>query len=718
MIYGTTGNDYITGTTGHDQIQAGLGNDSMLGGGGSDTFYFTLGDGQDIIGLDAVFESGSSVGTPSLAPRTLVFDGIASTQVSFERVDFDLVVHYGVYDKATIKGYFFPTQIESNIEVVQHQLGLLPPPPVFLQFSDRTIDFAAIDGLSLSQNQQSETRIVGSYYANNMFNFATGQAEYVIGGIGDDVYYTNGAVGEEDIFLGYDGDDQLHINGEGNIYVYDQSYQSSDFYSIESQNVNVIIYDVNHMAGQGDVLSLQNYQSTDFDFARRGNNLILSSESLDINISVGGYFTHSALITKEDDVWYIFGGQHVAGSDLTMALENYDSSIEEIIFADQIFEFENIVDMGLVGLDAKDYLASAYYYGYMNYDNQFIGGVADERFHGGSLIDQISGGAGADYISTYAGNDTLDGGLGNDIMKGGLGDDSYIVDSLSDSVIELANEGTDKITTELNDYVLGANVEWLYLSGTTAVTASGNDLDNRVYGNSLSNTLYGGAGNDRLNGLAGNDTMIGGTGNDVYVLSNANDVIVEQANEGTDGVEASFSYTLQEHVENLTLGGTAHIAGTGNSVNNVINGNAGNNSLDGRGGNDTLMGKAGNDTYLFNRGNLLDTIVENDSTAGNTDTVQYGADIASDQLWFKQVGNNLEVRVIGTTDRSVIRDWYLGDAYHVESFVAGNGKTLSHQNVDQLVNAMAVMSMPPAGQTTLTTAQQNQLASVFANTWL
>jgi Ca2+-binding RTX toxin-like protein len=284
-------------------------------------------------------------------------------------------------------------------------------------------------------------------------------------------------------------------------------------------------------------------------------------------------------------------------------------------------------------------------------------------------------------------------------------------------VIEFAAEGTDKITTALDGYTLGANVEWLYLTGATALTGSGNELNNRVYGNNLNNTLYGYAGNDRMNGGVGNDTMIGGVGNDVYVVSSTKDVIVENANEGTDGVEVGFSYTLQANVENLTLGGTGNINGTGNSASNVINGNNANNILNGQSGSDTLVGKLGNDTYLFNRGNMLDTIVENDSTAGNADVLKLGADIRSDQLWFKQVGNNLEVRVIGTTDRTVIRDWYLGDAYHVETINAGDGKTLSHQQVENLVSAMSTMTMPASGQTSLSVSQQSALAPVLAANW-
>jgi serralysin len=73
-------------------------------------------------------------------------------------------------------------------------------------------------------------------------------------------------------------------------------------------------------------------------------------------------------------------------------------------------------------------------------------------------------------------------------------------------------------------------------------------------------------------------------------------------------VNASISYTLSDHVENLTLTGTAAINGTGNDLNNVITGNAGNNILDGKGGTDTLIGGKGNDTYILDGEN--DEVVE------------------------------------------------------------------------------------------------------------
>ena len=59
---------------------------------------------------------------------------------------------------------------------------------------------------------------------------------------------------------------------------------------------------------------------------------------------------------------------------------------------------------------------------------------------------------------------------------------------------------------------------------------------------------------------------------------------------------------------------------------------------------------------------------ENDTTVGNYDVMTFLSGISEDQLWFRQVGNDLEVSIIGTTDKALIQNWYLGTQYHVEEF--------------------------------------------------
>ena len=100
-------------------------------------------------------------------------------------------------------------------------------------------------------------------------------------------------------------------------------------------------------------------------------------------------------------------------------------------------------------------------------------------------------------------------------MLGGIGNDTYIVDAAGDIVTELANEGIDLVKSSI-DYVLGANVENLTLTGSAKI-GTGNELNNVIIGNAAANILSGGAGDDRLVGGDGRDFMTGGSGRDVFV---------------------------------------------------------------------------------------------------------------------------------------------------------------------------------------------------------
>ncbi len=222
------------------------------------------------------------------------------------------------------------------------------------------------------------------------------------------------------------------------------------------------------------------------------------------------------------------------------------------------------------------------------------------------------------------------------------------------------------------------------------------------------------------------DKYQGGTGNDTYVVDGATETVTENASEGIDTIESSVTLTLGNNVENLTLVGSGAINGTGNTLNNVLlggsgtnslSGAAGNDRLDGQGGADTLTGGTGNDTYVLGRGYGADTAVENDATAGNTDIAQFLGGIDTDQLWFRKVSNNLEVSIIGTSDKLTVKDWYLGNAYHVEQFKTAEGKTLLDSQVQNLVNAMAAFAPPAAGQTSLPENYQTALTSVIATNW-
>lgn len=154
---------------------------------------------------------------------------------------------------------------------------------------------------------------------------------------------------------------------------------------------------------------------------------------------------------------------------------------------------------------------------------------------GNTLDNLITGNSGANTLRGNAGNDTLDGGSGNDSMFGGAGNDSYLVNTTGDAVTELANEGIDSVTASIS-WTLRDQVEHLALSGSAALSGTGNGLNNRLSGNAGANTLSGLAGADTLDGGAGNDLLIGGTGGDSYIFGRGWGQDSVQENDSTAGV--------------------------------------------------------------------------------------------------------------------------------------------------------------------------------------
>ncbi len=245
------------------------------------------------------------------------------------------------------------------------------------------------------------------------------------------------------------------------------------------------------------------------------------------------------------------------------------------------------------------------------------GGGGDDTIDGGSGADSLMGGAGNDLLTGGSGNDILDGGTGIDTMIGGTGNDQYYVDDLQDVVQEADGEGTDTVYASV-DYTLGAGSAVEYLRAFTAGTALS------LAGNALANRIYGGSGNDTLDGGGGADWLYGGKGDDYYIVRSSASKVIEAAGEGTDTVQAVFSYTLGAGIENLSLMGPAALRGTGNALNNVIVGSEADNILDGAAGADTMSGGDGNDRYYVD--DAGDVVIEYFGLG--TDTVYASVDYA------------------------------------------------------------------------------------------
>jgi Ca2+-binding RTX toxin-like protein len=239
----------------------------------------------------------------------------------------------------------------------------------------------------------------------------------------------------------------------------------------------------------------------------------------------------------------------------------------------------------------------------------------------------ITGTAGNDSLTGTSGNDTLDGLGGADTMNGMLGDDTYVVtagDVLQDS------GGIDTVRSGVS-WTLGAGLENITLTGTGAISVTGNELGNLAIGNGASNyfnlragndTVQAGAGDDRIDmsrfgtSSYGDDVIDGGAGFDLisfHVGGGAlSGVVVDlAAGTATGGGQGGTGSAQLTSIE--------RVVGT-NEFSDVLSGSAVAERLEGRGGNDTLSGLGGSDTLIGDAG--LDTFVFASAPgSGNVDLV-------------------------------------------------------------------------------------------------
>jgi Ca2+-binding RTX toxin-like protein len=707
FVWGTTGNDTINGLGGDDQLMGSDGNDTLSGGAGNDL----LNGGTGIDSM--VGGTGDDVYVVNIA-------GDAVTELANEGTD----------------------TVTSS---VTHTLGA----------NVENLTLLDIGGAINGTGNTLDNVIIGNSVVNTL-NGGAG-ADTLIGGLGNDIYVVENT-----------GDSIVEQAGEGT-----DTVQASISYTLAANVENLTLTGTTALSGTGNDLnnSLTGNSGINTLTGGAGNDVLNGGAGADTLI--GGLGNDTYTVDNAGDVVAENAGE---GTDVVNSTISYTlgADVENLTLtgaaitsgtgnelnnaltgnsaantlsggagndtlnggagADTLngglgndsYTVDNVGDVIVESADeGTDIVNSSVTHSLAaNVENLTLTGAAVINGTGNTFDNVLTGNSATNVLTGGAGNDVLNGAAGADTLIGGAGNDTYTADNIGDVTVENAGEGTDLVNSAVA-YTLGANLENLTLTGAAVINGTGNTLDNVLTGNSAANLLTGLGGNDWLDGGAGNDTLVGGIGDDTYVVAQAADVATENANEGTDTVRSSVTWTLGANLENLLLT-SGNISGTGNTLDNLITGSTGNNTLTGNAGNDTLDGNAGtdiliggtgSDTYLFGAGYGSDTIRENDATAGNADLVQVLSGTSADQLWLRHVGNNLEASIMGTTDKLTLENWYLGAAYHVEQFRTADGKLLLDSQVENLVQAMAAFAPPGAGQTTLPPAYQDSLAPVIAANW-
>jgi Ca2+-binding RTX toxin-like protein len=627
-LTGTDGINYINGGEGNDTIVTGAGNDEILGGAGDDRITIRATTAGTVSG-------GEGTDTLALAPAepdaldidlTLLWGGGAGT------VNGVTVTGIELLETLFIQSDHFVLSVADNVVIGAGYTGNLT-----MQVGRGADIVSGGSGNDIINGEQDDDIIRGG--AGNDSLSGSYASDYVYGDAGDDnisgdtldVEWTSG----NDHLYGGDGNDTI----EGGAFQ-DWLYGEAD---------NDVL--------RGDSLALDNSEhgndlldggaGIDQLFGLAGNDTLIGGTGVDT--MAGGLGNDWFYVDTAADVVTEAAGE---GSDRVFASATYTLGagveVELMTTSDNagttainltgnelvnslVGNAGNNTLNGGIGADTMNGLTGDDWFYVDNASDVVIeasGGGTDRIFT--SVNYAISAGRHIELMTTTnnagtgaisltgnelvnslvgnAGNNTLDGRGGADTLNGLGGDDYYIVDSISDVVIEASGGGTDRVFTSVS-YALGAtrHIELMTTTdgaGTTAISLTGNELVNSLVGN---------AGNNTLDGRAGADTLNGQGGDDYYIVDDVSDVVIEASGGGTDRVFTSVSYVLgaTRHIEMLTTTDSAATTAlnlTGNELVNSIVGNAGNNTLDGRGGADTLSGLGGNDYYLVD--NAADAVIE------------------------------------------------------------------------------------------------------------
>ncbi|MBK6850103.1 MAG: calcium-binding protein [Burkholderiales bacterium] len=620
-IYGNAGANTLDGGAGNDVLNGGLGADILIGGAGDDTFIY---DAADTVieavagGIDTVSSSVSyTLAIANVENVTLTGTGNidaagdASANVltgnagnnHLNGLDGNDVLNGGAGVDTLAGGLGNDTYVVDSVtDVIVENLN---EGTDTLQSSVSIAALAAnVENLVLTGG--AAINGVGNDLANRL-NGNSG-ANTLTGGVGNDTL--DGGVGA-DRLVGGVGNDLYFVDSALDVVVEaiaegSDGVQASVSYTL-SANIEVLA-----LSGSGNINGTGNGTANTI-YGNAGANTLDGGAGNDV---LNGGLGADILIGGAGDDTFIYDAADTVIEAVAGGIDTVSSSVSYTL---AIANVENVTLTGTGNIDAA----------------------------GDARANVLTGNAGNNHLNGLDGNDVLNGGAGVDTLAGGLGNDTYVVDSVTDVIVENLNEGTDTLQSSVSIAALAANVENLVLTGGAAINGVGNDLANRLNGNSGANTLTGGVGNDTLDGGVGADRLVGGVGNDLYFVDSALDVVVEAIAEGSDGVQASVSYTLSANIEVLALSGSGNINGTGNGTANTIYGNAGANTLDGGAGNDVLNGGAGgdrlvggagsdnlsgglgNDTFVFdtalNAATNVDTVT--DFTAG--DHLQLSAGIFS-----------------------------------------------------------------------------------------
>jgi Ca2+-binding RTX toxin-like protein len=202
--------------------------------------------------------------------------------------------------------------------------------------------------------------------------------------------------------------------------------------------------------------------------------------------------------------------------------------------------------------------------------------------------------------------------------------------------------------------------------------------DDILVGYGANNTIHGGAGNDTITSFDGDDTLYGDEGNDVI-------------DAGGGAID-------------ILYGGSDHDRLYGGWGENTLYGEEGDDTLHAIGpfGSSLLDGGAGSDVY-----EVADdaTVVINplaSSVDPGQDTLVFIGDLQPEELWMQVAGDDLLIRVLGSTQFFTVKDW--DDADSQLGVIRADDRSICFAALPGLLSATGGVEPSPGANTALVAA--------------
>ena len=532
LLTGNNANNVLTGLQGNDTLNGGVGLDTMIGGIGNDTFVVdnvgdivmeNLGEGTDIVQssvthtLGATLENLTLTGTAAINGsgnnliNVLIGNSAANTLIGLDGND---TLNGGIGADGLIGGRGDDLYVVDNIsDIITENVG---EGTDAVQSSATFTLSANVDNLTLT----GSAALNGTGNALNNVIIANSGVNHLYGLAGNDTL--NGGNGG-DFLDGGTGDDLYIVDNIADA-ITEAAGEGTD--SVQSTITHTLIANVENLQLTG--------SSATTGTGNALNNTIVGNSGVNTLYGLDGNDWLDGGLGADK----LYGG---TGND-TYVVRNVAAVITEN-----------------AGEGTDNVTSSTSYTLSANVENLTLA-VGTNSWN-------ATGNADANILTGNAGKNLLDGAAGADQMIGGDGYDTYVVDNAGDIVVENFNKGTDQVRSSVT-YTLTSDVEYLTLTGTSAINGTGNELGNEITGNDAANTLmggggedfiYGGAGDDILIGGALTDTLTGGLGNDTFRFTAVTDSGLDSL--GMGPIDTIMDFTIGDHIDLSLIDANFGVAG-------------------------------------------------------------------------------------------------------------------------------------------------------------